>query len=802
MHSLLQDLWYGVRTLRKSPGFTAIAVLTLGLGVGANTVIFSVVNAVMLRPLPYDQPDRLMMLFHSYSKLGIDLGTVSPHGYSIYNQNARSFSSMGAYTGFRAPQNLTGNGEPERVKTLLATASLFQTLGVRPLLGRTYTDEEDQAGKPHVAVLSYGLWQRRFGGDRNILGKQIRLDGTPYEVIGVMPNKFQIPIGLELWVPMAWDGKGATDNTEYLSVVARLKLGVTPQKADAEMRQLSEQVLLQFPELRPSGFSALAELMTRVVQGPLRGALIVLFAAVGLVVLIACANIANLLLARSVVRQKEVAIRTSLGATRMRLVRQVLTESLLLASLGGAVGLVLGYWGIGALFSLVPIELPTFAPFGIDRQVLAFTFGLTLITGLLFGIFPALALPDLRLGELLKQGGRGSSTGEGHQLFKEALVVSEFALALVLLVSAGLMIRSFIGIMQRSPGFDPINRLTASIQLRAEQYRQPEQRNAFYQQLLQRTSALPGVKQAAIGSILPLLTDSAAAFMILDHPMSPEPHANTAIASPQYFSTLGIALLSGRGFTERDRLGSPPVAIIDEKLARMYFRGENPIGRQIRIVGDTNNPPAREIIGVVAGVSHSLQDDIKGQIYVPFWQVPVRGAFVVVQTQSDPTAMVSNLRRIVAQLDPNLAVYDTLTMSHYVDRFIAQPRFNMVLLGVFGGLALVLASVGVYGVISYWVTQRTHEIGVRIALGAQSAEVQRMVLWNSLRLAILGIAIGLAGALAATRALRGLVFGVSTHDPFTFIALASLLAAIALLASYLPARRATRIDPIVALRYE
>ncbi len=802
MHSLLQDLRYGARTLRKSPGFTAVAVLTLGLGVSANTVIFSVVNAVMLRPLPYDQPDRLMMLFHSYPKLGIDLGTVSPHAYSIYRQNARSFSSMGAYTGFSAPQNLTGNGEPERVKTLLATASLFPTLGVKPLLGRTYTEEEDQAGKSHVAVLSYGLWQRRFGADRNIVGKEIRLDGTPYEVIGVMPNRFQIPIGLELWVPMAWDSKAATNNREYLSVVARLKPGVTPQKADAEMRQLGEQVLLQFPELRPSGFSALAEPMTQVVQGTVRGALIVLLAAVGLVVLIACANIANLLLARSAVRQKEVAIRTSLGATRMRLVRQVLTESLLLASLGGAVGLVLGYWGIGALFSLVPIELPTFAPFGIDRQVLAFTFGLVLITGILFGIFPALALPHSRLGELLKQGGRGSSTGEGNQLFKEALVVSEFALALVLLVSAGLMIRSFIGIMQRDPGFDPNNRLTASIQLRAEQYRRPEQRIAFYQQLLQRTSALPGVKQAAIGSILPLLTDSAASFMILDQPMSPAPHANTAIASPQYFSTLGIALLSGRGFTERDKLASLPVAIIDEKLARMYFRDENPIGRQIRIVGDTDNPPTREIIGVVAGVSHSLQDDITGQIYVPFWQVPVRGAFVIVQTQRDPAAMIGSLRRIVVQLDPSLAVYDALTMSHYVDRFVAQPRFNMVLLGVFGGLALVLASVGVYGVISYWVTQRTHEIGVRIALGAQSAEVQRMVLWNSLRLVILGIAIGLAGALAATRALRGLVFGVSTHDPFTFIAFGSLLAAIALLASYLPARRATRIDPIVALRYE
>ena len=802
MRSLLQDLRYGVRTLRKSPGFTAVAVLTLALGVGANTVIFTVVNAVMLRPLPYDQPDRLMMLFHSYSKLGIDLGTVSPHGYSIYHQNARSFSSMGAYTGRNAPQNLTGNGEPERVKTLLATASLFQTLGVKPLLGRTYTEEEDQTGKPHVAVLSYGLWQRRFAGDRNILGKQIRLDGTPYEVIGVMPNRFQIPIGLELWVPMAWDSKGATDNTEYLSVVARLKPGGTLQTADAEMRQLAEQLLLQFPELRSSGFSALAEPMSRVVQGPVRGALIVLFAAVGLVVLIACANIANLVLARSVVRQKEVAIRTSLGATRMRLVRQVLTESLLLASLGGVAGVVLGYWGIGVLFSLVPIELPTFAPFGIDRQVLAFTFGLALITGLLFGIFPALALPHSRLGELLKQGGRGSSAGEGHQLIKEALVVAEFALALVLLVSAGLMIRSFIGIMQRSPGFDPNNRLTASIQLRAEQYRRPEQRLAFFQQLLQRTSALPGVKQATIGSILPLLTDSAASFMILDRPMSPAPHANTAIASPQYFSTLGIALLSGRGFTERDRLGSPPVAIIDEKLARMYFRDENPIGKQIRIVGFTDNPPAREIVGVVAGVSHSLRDDIAGQIYVPLWQVPAPGAFVIVQTDNDPAAMIGSLRRVVALLDPSLAVYDTLTMSHYVDRFIAQPRFNMVLLGVFGGLALVLASVGVYGVISYWVTQRTHEIGVRIALGAQSGEVQRMVLGNSLRLAILGIAIGLAGALPTTRALRGLVFGVSTHDPFTFIAFPSLLAAIALLASYLPARRATRIDPIVALRYE
>ncbi len=807
MHTFLQDLRFGARMLWKTPGFTVVAVLALALGIGANTAIFSVVNAVMLRPLPFPEPDRLMMIFHSYPKMNLPRASVSPRGYSYYAENARSFQSVAAFTGWRAPQNLTGSGEPERVRSILATASFFPTVGVPPMLGRTFSPDEDEPGRDRVAVLSYGLWQQRFGGDRGVLGSTMTLDGNNYTVIGVMPPEFRFPSLADLWVPLALAPKQRQGSLgmEFLNVIGRLKASVAPSQGQAEMQRITADLLKQFPDRTESSWRVLALPLKEVLQGEMRPALLVLLGAVGFVLLIACANVANLLLARSTARIKEIAIRTALGASRLRLVRQLLTESVLLAVIGGLLGLALAYWGLAALLALIPIQLPSFIKINIDTPVMLFTLILAVATGLVFGLAPAFQISSGGVAETLKEGGRTSQAAGRHRL-RGALVVSEIAFALVLLIGAGLMIRSFIRIQQANFGFDATRVLTFEISLPQARYSDDARVRGFFQQVLQRISTLPGVVGVGASSGLPLSLTWTQSYDIEGKQYRPEPHSHFAIASPGYFSALRIPLLRGRSFAESDSADAPPVVVIDERTARMYWPGEDPVGKRVSFdnLPNTDKPRWREVIGVVGGVKHAsaVEEETKGTVYLPMQQEPARSMAFTVRTQGDPLPLARAVREQVLAVDSLQAVYNFRSMEQLLDEFVAQPRFNMVLLGIFAGLALVLAAVGIYGVISYSVTQRTHEIGVRMALGAQRADVVRLILSHGLRLALVGLAIGIAGALASTRALSRMLFGVSTTDPVTFAGLSLLLIAVAAVASYVPARRAMRVDPMVALRYE
>jgi putative ABC transport system permease protein len=806
MHNFWQDIRYALRMLRKTPGFTAVAVITLALGIGANAVIFSVVNAVMLRPLPVAQPDRLIMVFHSYPKINLPTASVMPYTFGYYKEHLQSFSSLAAVTMARGPQNLTVAGEPQRVNTVLVSADFFPTLGVAPKLGRTFLADEDAPGKGRKVVLSYGLWRQQFGNDPQIVGKTLALDGVNYVIIGVMPEGFQMPSGAGLWIPLAFSPEEAKSTVEYLNVVARLKPGVAAQQAQAELDQTSAQLLRQFPDLAPTGFHVIALPLAEVMQGNLRPALLVLLAAVGCVLLIACANVANLLLSRASVRQKEIAIRVTLGATRARLIRQLLTESTLLSLCGGAMGVLLAYNGTAALLSLAPIEIPGFVHIDVDSHVLFFTFGLALLTGLIFGLIPALHVSQGAFAETLKAGGRTSAV-QAREKVRNSLVIVEVGLALVLLVCAGLLVRTFVRVRQTDPGFAPDKTVTAWVALRAQNYGKAPQVIAFYQQLLERVSALPQVRQAAVGTTLPLLSDWTQTFQIQGQDRKPEPHAFFAAVSAGYFNVLGIPLLRGRTFEETDNATAVRVAIVDDRAARAYWPGEDPVGKMINIddvIREGRKPVWREVVGVVGSVKHvsALADETKGQVYLSYMQNPMRAMSIVVRAQGKASALGPALRHEVAQIDSSQAVYDILTMDQYLNRFVAAPRFNMVLLGLFAGLALLLSAVGIYGVISYWVSQRTQELGIRMALGAARVDVLRLVLGQTLRLVTAGLIAGVAASLLATRALSRLLFHIGNYDPLTFVAIALLLSLVALFAGYLPARRATKVDPMVALRYE
>lgn len=809
MNTFLQDVRYALRTLRKSPAFAAIAIITLSLGIGANAVIFSVVNAVMLRPLPVSQPGRLMMLFHSYPKINLPRASVMPYALGYYKEHLKSYSSLAAETMWRGPQNLTVDGETQRVNTVLVSANFFSTLGVKPTLGRSFTSEEDQPGKNREVVLSYGLWKQQYGSDPQIVGRTLSLDSLNYTIIGVMPKGFQMPSGAGLWTPLAFTPQESQSTHEYLDVIGRLKPGVRQAQAEAELANISSQLLRQFPDLAPSGFHVFAQPLPEVMQENLRPALLVLLAAVGCVLLIACANVANLLLARASARKKEVAVRSAMGATRGRLVRQLLTESTLLSFFGGLLGLVLAYRGTDVLLALVPIQIPSFVHISVDSHVVLFTFVLAMCVGLLFGIIPALHVSQGAVGEALKVGGR-TSTGHGSDKVRNVLVVAEVGVALVLLACAGLLVRTFVHVRDSNPGFISSNTLTAWVSLRLQDYHTSAAMSGFYQQLLQRVSTLPQVKNAAIGSTLPLLSDWTQSFDIEGRNSSVEPHAFFAAVSPQYFSALGIPLLKGRSFAETDGPNAPLAVMVDERAARSYWPGENPVGKRINVDlgmspdGQSPKPVWREVIGVVGSVKHlsALADQNKGEVYLPFLQNPMRTMSIVVRSEGKAADLGPALRHEVAQIDNSQAVYDVLTMDQYLDRFVSQPRFNMVLLVLFGVLALLLSAIGIYGLISYWVVQRTREMGIRMALGASQREVMRLVLGQTLRLVGIGILGGGCAALLATRALAGLLYGVQSYDPLTFIAIAVLLSAVAVFAGYIPARRATRVDPMMVLRYE
>jgi putative ABC transport system permease protein len=804
MENLFQDLRYGVRTLFKKPGFALIAVITLALGIGATTAIFSVVNGVLLRPLPFKDPDRLLMIRETKLPQFPEF-SVSPGNFLDWKQQNTVFERLVAFRG--AAFNLIGTGDPERLRGMSVTDGFFATLGAAPQMGRDFLPEEDQPGHSNVVILSHGLWQRRFGGDLKILNQTITLDGQSYTVIGVMPATFHIEgRDSDLWTPMAFTAQQAQNHGGHsLAAIGQLKPGVTLDQARTEMSAIAGRLAAQYPDVNTGWDVKLMPLMEFTVRS-IKPALLVLLCAVVFVLLIACANVANLLLARAADRQKEIAIRTALGAGRWRLIRQLLTESLVLALAGGAVGLVLAKWGMDLLLALAPQNLPRLSSISLDGRALAFTALVSLLTGVLFGLVPAVQASRPNLNETMKDAGRGSSEGGRRQLIRSALVVLEVASALVLLVGAGLLIKSFWKLQQVDPGFNPNHALSLSVALPRNKYQQENQQVAFFRQLLEKVSALPGVQAAGASNVLPLNDDFVLAFEIQDQPPLPPgagQSTNFYSVSADYFKAMGIRLLQGRLFTEHDATDSPHVALINETMAKKIFPDDNPIGKRITFGRRDNKPDWYEIVGVVSDVKHyGLDQATTMQTYEPYTQQTFSAMTLVVRTAGDPTDLTAAIHDQVLSLDKEQPISNIKTLDQFISTSIAQQQFSMLLLSVFATVALLLAAVGIYGVLSYAVTQRTHEIGIRMALGAGQPDVLKLIVGHGLLLTLIGVALGLGAAFALTRLMSALLFNVSATDPLTFTFLALSLLAIALLACFVPARRATKVDPMIALRYE
>jgi predicted permease len=801
MGTLWQDLRYGARMLAKHPGFTLVAVVALALGIGANSAIFSVVDAVLLRPLPFEESDRLVFLSERSPQL--EGMSISYPNFTDWRAQNQSFEKIGVYR--RNSYNLTGRGEPERFVGGIFSADLFAALRVRPALGRLFTNDEDKPGAQPVVVLSHGLWQRRFGGDPSIVNQNLTLNGVGYTVIGVMPADYSWPRGVELWTPVgqesgqpSWQQRG---NHPGLYGVARLKPGVTIEQARANMDAIAVALEKQYPDSNTNNRVSVTPLLDVIVRD-VRPRLYVLLAAVACVLLIACANVANLLLARATTRQKEIALRAALGASRWRVVRQLLTESVLLASLGGLLGLALAKWGVKLLIAISPNTIPRANEVGLDMRVVAFTAAVSILTGVIFGLVPAWQASRTDVNEVLKEGGRGS-TGRRHW-FRSGLVVAEVVMTLVLLVGAGLLIRSFHRLQNVDPGFGVENLLTFNVALPQRKYAEPPQRVNFYNQLLQNLRNLPGVESVAMASGLPLGNNGwQTSYNIIGRPepaRGQRPITEVAHVSPDYFKTMGITLLKGRYFTEQDTRESPRVTVIDEEFARREWPSADPLGQQLRTGGD--NPIT--IIGVVRRVRmEGLREDSgRVQSYYPYQQIALGGMSVVLRTAGDPMSLAAGVRQQVLAVDPDQPIFNVQTMGEIWNLSIAPEKLVLMLLIVFASVALVLAGLGIYGVMSYTVTQRTHEIGIRMALGARPFDILRGVVGQGMALAGVGVGIGLAAAFGLTRLMRGLLFGVSASDPLTFAGVAVTLVLIALAACYVPARRATKVDPMVALRYE
>jgi len=813
MNTLLQDLRYAVRTLLKNPGFTFAALIALALGIGANTAIFSVVNAVLLRPLPFEHQERLVSIYGVSANDAAGRFPLSYPDFVDYQKQAQSLQDIAVYS-LAGTSLVNSSDEPESLSGVVASADLFPMLGVAPKSGRVFTREEDKPGAAPVIVLSEGLWQRRFNSDPEIVGRQITIGGRSTTVLGVMPADFKFPVEalkVDYWMPVAADPGAAAfierRGGRFLNAVASLKPGVTADGAEAELNNIALDLEKQYPG--NTGVRAGVLSLREDLVGDIRPALLVLLGAVVLVLLIACANVANLLLARAAARGREMALRAALGASRARVMRQLLTESVLLALTGGALGLLLALWGIELLVALSPDNIPRVKEIALDSRVLLFTLAVSLVTGIGFGITPALQASSSDLNETLKEGGRGSTTGRRRDLTRSLLVVSEVALSLMLLVGAGLLIKSFVRLLSSDPGYDTQRVLTVNVPLSRTKYPQPEQQANFFQQALERMRALPGVEVVAATSLLPLSgNDSISTFTIEGRPPvvpGQEPDARQQTISPDFFRALGIPLRRGRDFTARDTATQTPVIMINETFARSFFPGEDPTGKRIRLDSETaENKPPREIVGVVGDTRHGgLGGTSYASYYFPYLQRPARNMTLAVRaTSSDSAALTASVRNALRELDRNQLVGEGQTMDTLVSRSVAPRRFNMLLLGVFALIALVLAAVGIFGVMNYAVTQRTHEIGIRLALGAQKADVLRLIVGRGMRLTLIGVALGLAGAFASTRVMASLLYGVSATDTFVFTGIAVLLASVALVACYIPARRATKVDPLIALRYE
>ncbi|MFY9609808.1 MAG: ABC transporter permease [Blastocatellia bacterium] len=815
MESLRQDLAYGFRTLVKNPGFTIVAVLALALGTGANTAIFSVVNGVLLKPLPYQEPDRLVMVWTNNTKANRPQDAMSVPDLLDYRENSvfEQIASM-SFDDF----NLTGRDQPERVQGTMVSANFFSMLGVRPQLGRTFLPEEDQAGADRVVIISDGLWKRSFGGDPEIINRAIQVNGAGFTVVGVTPAEFQSPEkGDELWVSMSFD---ATDRLRIPSIstpedfkkrtfrffksVARLKPGVALDQAQAEMSTIASRLEQQYPDSN-AGMGINLVPLHRQIVGDIKPALLLLFAAVGLVLLIACANVANLLLARAAARQKEIAIRVALGAGRARLIRQMLTESVMLALVGGVLGVGLAWLGLRLLVGINPANTPRLGEIEIDGRVLGFTLLVSVLTGLVFGLVPALQASRPDLNETLKEGARGSTGGIGRQRVRNILVVTEVALTQMLLIGAGLMIKSFYSLQEVNPGFNPASVLTMQVTLPPLKYAEDTQITAFYEQTLKRIEALPGVQAAAAATTLPMTGNSIVRRFTIDGraPAAPNERllANYAAISPEYFRAMGIRLIAGRGFTDHDRDSSQPVIIINDTMRRRFWPNEDPIGKHISITAETG--VSREIVGVVADVKHSSLDAESGlEIYEPYLQFPWSFMAIAVRTAADPLRLAPAVRTEILAVDKAQPVYDVKPMAQIVGDSVSQPRLYMLLLGIFAAIALILAAVGIYGVMNYSVNQRKHEIGIRMAIGAQRSDILKMIVGQGMLLASIGVASGIVAAFFLGRVVEMLLFGVSGRDPMTFLGLPIVLVLVALVSSYFPARRATRVDPMIALRAE
>ena len=804
-----QDLRYALRTLRRTPGFTAAAVACLALGIGANTAIFSVINGVLLRPLPFRNPEALVVVWEADPRQGQDRNVVSPANYLDWRAQSSVFAEIGAYIDWRA--NLTGVDEPVEVARAIATASFFDVLGVPAALGRVYTAAEDVPNGPAVAVLGHRLWQRQFGGRTDALGQRMSLDGRPFTIIGVMPDGFGMEGSkADLWTPMNLDPAidYRTRTGRYLTSVARLRPGVSPQRAQTEMSAIARRLEAAHPDFN-AGWGVTIVPMYEQVVGGVRRSLVVLGGVVAFVLLIACANVANLLLARSTARSREITVRSALGAARSRVVRQLLTESVVLALTGGALGLVLAYWGLQAVTALAPQGVPRLASISIDVSTLAFTGVVAVVTGLLFGLLPALQAGRGDLQSVLREGSRGS-TSAGRA--RGTLVVAQVALSLVLLVGAGLMIRSFAKLQSVDPGFDPNGVLTARLQLAGQQFRASSAATAFFTQLLERVERVPGV--ASVGAInwLPFGgLGSATSYWIEGKPVPPPTEefvADVRAVDTNYFRTMRIRVVRGAAFDARVRAESPKQVVVNEAFVRAHFAGANPIGEHVLMPwGDTLRG---EIVGVAADTKHAGLDSLtRPMIYWAMTQFPTNFMTLVVRSDCaagagapacDPMRLVPAITREVRALNPNQPLADVKPLDAYLGHSVAQRRFSMTLLTIFSAVALLLAAVGIYGVLAYSVAQRTREIGVRMALGARDTTVARMVVREALGVVGVGLAIGVAGALALTRVLASLLYEVSPTDPLTFVGVALVLGAVAVAASYLPARRAARVDPIVALR--
>jgi putative ABC transport system permease protein len=801
MGTLLQDVYYAFRTLKKSPGFTAIAVLTLALGIGANTALFSVVDAVLLRPLQFKNPSRLVW---GWGKCPLcEHGAISPSDFVDYRAQNRSFEHYGARAVGDSLFNLTGTDKPIQITGSMITAGFFDALGVQPRYGRGFTLSDEKTTDPDVVILSHHLWQERFGGDPDIIGKSIALDGKTRTVVGVLANDMPVLTQADLWFPAPFENPGMQSRrSHFLRPIGLLKPGVTISQAQAELDTIASRLATQYSET-DRGWRQELEPLQSVLVGNVGPAFLVLIGAVALVLLIACANSASLILARNTVRQREIAIRTALGAGRSRLVRQLLTESLVLALIGGVAGIFVATAGVELLKQLGPQSLPRLDEVNVNGVVLAFTFAIAIFTGILFGLGPALKATRRDLTQSLKEGGSSGDSRSKHRAHN-TLVVAEVALSLVVLIASGLLLNSFWRLMRTPLGFDPANVVITEVSLVSPRYDDPRRRESFFRELQERTQSAPGATSAGFISELPLSGEGNDTFFTITERPPANPNENEdadfRVVAGDYFGAMRIPLLAGRNFESQDASEDRQVLVVNEPFAKKFFPHESAIGKHVKLFEGKSQFAIREIVGIVGGNKHfALQESLRPEMFIPDSHMRMS---VVVRGAGDPAALATAVRQALHQIDPDEATSTFRTMTDVVSSSAANDRFNTLLLGAFGAIALLLTAAGIFGVLSYLVTQRTQEIGLRMALGAQQADVLRVIVGHGLRLMLVGLGIGVAGALIVTRWMSSVLFGVKPTDPLTFTVVAIVLGAVAFLASYIPARRAMRVDPMVALRYE